>query len=39
MMYHTLRKNGQEIRTYSRFKVLYLRLLGWKLMYRFEGSE
>lgn len=39
-MYWTLRKSdGREIKTYSKFRVLYLRLLGWKLTCRFEGSE
>lgn len=39
IMYWTLRKNSREIRTHSRFKMIYLRLLGWKLNFRMEGSE
>lgn len=38
MMYYTMRKNGREIRTYSKTKVVFLWLRGWKRMYKFEGS-
>ncbi len=38
-MYYTMRKGNLEIRTYSRFRVVYLWLLGWRIYYRLEGSE
>ncbi len=38
-MYYTMRsKDGREIKTYSKTKVFFLWLRGWKRMYKFEGS-
>lgn len=38
-MYWTMRKGNREVRVHSRFKVFYLRIFGWKITFRMEGSE
>jgi len=38
-MYWTMRKGGREVRVHSKFRVVFLQLLGWRKTFRFEGSE
>lgn len=38
-MYWTLRKCEKEVKVHSRFKMILLLLMGWKLCMKFEGLE